>query len=268
MNPGTAARIGLLLSVLVTVGGVGSHGDARVDGGQGSEGVRAPRASGELHDFHFTRAVYSSGFRSRFRPSWATDYPKADRQFVIVLDQTLDLLDVAPGENAVRLDDPDLRRFPFLYMLEVGYMSLTEDEVRGLRSYLRAGGFLLVDDFWGPYEWRNFEEQMRRVLPERPIEELSLDHPIFHSYYDIDEIVQVPNVGNARSGIRTHEGPGSEVPHVRGIFDEQGRLMVAINWNTDLGDAWEWSERPAYPFKYSNYAYKVAVNFIIYAMTH
>lgn len=223
------------------------------------------------HVFHFTRAIYSSGrFGRGFRSGpWATDYPKADEQFLIVLDATLDLLDVADEPNAVELDDPEIRRFPYLYMLEVGFISLTESEIRGLRDYLRAGGFLVVDDFWGPYEWRNFERQMRRVFPDRPIEELPLDHPIFHTFYDIEEILQVPNTGDARAGVIRECGGGPCGPaRVRGIFDDRGRLMAVINFNTDLGDAWEWSEQPHYPFRFSNFAYKMAVNFILYSMTH
>lgn len=219
------------------------------------------------HAFYFTRGVYTGGRGFRGPGPWATDFPKADRQFLFILRRLMALLDAYGSENPVRLDDPELRRFPFLYVLEVGYMTLTEPEVEGLRAFLEAGGFLLVDDFWGTLEWANFEREMARVLPGRPIVEIPLDHPIFHQFYDIHDIVQVPNVGNAVRGGRTHERDGF-VPHLRGIFDDDGNLMVAINWNTDLGDAWEWSELPRYPYKYSNFAYKMAVNFILYAMTH
>ncbi|MEZ4422122.1 MAG: DUF4159 domain-containing protein [Gemmatimonadota bacterium] len=217
-------------------------------------------------DFYFTRAVYSSGLGRGFRRrgSWATDFPKADEQFVIVIDRTLELLDVYQGVNPVRLDDPDLRRFPFLYMLEVGYMQMTDSEVQGLRDYLLSGGFLVVDDFWGTYEWENFEYEMRRVFPEFPIVELDTSHQLFNSFYDIDALMQVPAYGNI---YRRYERDGFD-PHIRGIHDDTGRLMVVVNWNSDLGDAWEWSERPEYPFEISSYAYKLAVNFIIYSLTH
>ncbi len=217
------------------------------------------------HDFYFTRAVYSGSMRGRWN-SWATDFPKADRQFLYVIGRTLDFLDLYERENPVRLDDPALLDYPFLYALEVGSMDLTEAEVLGLRQYLELGGFLVIDDFWGTWQWENFEQQMRRVFPDRPIVELTTDHEIFHSFYEIDEIIQVPAANRARYG-PTYEQDGYEA-HVRGIFDDNGRLMVVINWNTDLGDAWEWSERPDYPFKYSNFAHKMGVNFIIYALTH
>jgi hypothetical protein len=221
---------------------------------------------GNRHEFYFTRGIYS-GWRGYGRRggSWATDYPKADIQFLWGL-KRLSNINAYDNENAVMLTDPDLRRYPFLYMLEVGYMQLTPPEVEGLRDYLAAGGFLFIDDFWGTYEWENFEWEIHKVLPGSQIVELSLDHPLFSTFYDIPEILQVPNVGNARRGI-TSERDGY-VPHVRAIFDEEDRLLVLINWNTDLGDAWEWAEDPWYPLTYSNYAYQMAVNAIVYAMSH
>ena len=229
--------------------------------------LKNPSADGR--EFFFTRAVYSGG-RGYRGGSWATDYPKADRQFLTIIDRLIDLLDAYERENAVRLNDPNLRRFPFLYALEVGYMYMTESEVKGLRDYLLAGGFLMIDDFWGTWEWANFEREIKRVLPEYQIVEVPLDHPVFHTVYNIEEIVQVPNLGNAQwaeRGGRTWEQDGV-VPHVRGIFDEDGRLMVIINWNTDIGDAWEWAEHPYYPLKYSTYAIEITVNIIVYAMSH
>jgi len=199
--------------------------------------------------------------------AWATDFPKADEQFTYLVQRTLGLLDVDEKANPVRLDDPTLRRFPWLYMLEVGYMNLTEAEVEGLRGYMDAGGFLVIDDFWGTREWANFEYEMRRVFPDRPIVDIPIGHEIFRSFYNIEEILQVPSINNAYYGGGTWERDGYE-PQVRGILDDTGRIMVIINWNTDLGDAWEWAESPDYPFKYSSFAYQLGVNYIIYAMTH
>ena len=215
------------------------------------------------YEFYFTRTIYSGFGRGR---SWAVDGPRADRIFLEGL-RRLTVIDAYDMENPVRLDDPKLFKFPFIYALEVGAMGLTDSEARALRNYLLAGGFLFIDDFWGSYQWMNFEREMSRVLPEYPIQELPLDHPVFTTVYDIDSIVQVPNIGNALRGGPTWEY-GGYVPHVRGIFDDNGRLMVAIHWNTDLGDAWEWADDPYYPLKYSNYAWQVAINFIVYAMTH
>ena len=245
---------------------VTAEGQRRVRRQDFRPSLKAP--SDEAREFFFTRAIYSGdGYR---RGSWAVDFPKADRQFLTIIDRLVDLLDSYGRENAVRLDDPDLRRFPFLYALEVGYMYMTEPEVKGLRDYLLAGGFLMVDDFWGTWEWDNFERQIKRVLPEYRVVEIPLDHPIFNTVYNIEEIVQVPNIGNAQRaeyGGVTYERDGI-VPHVRGIFDNDNRLMVVINWNTDIGDAWEWAEHPYYPLKYSTYAIEVTVNIIVYAMSH
>ena len=124
----------------------------------------------------------------------------------------------------------------------------------------------MIDDFWGSWEWAAFEQQIRKVFPEHPIVEVPIEHPVFNSVYRIDEVMQVPAIGNYWGG-RTWERDGYEA-HVRGIFDDKGRLMVLINWNTDLGDAWEWAERPEYPLKFSTFAVEMGINFIVYAMSH
>jgi len=224
------------------------------------------------YPFYWTRAVYAGaggygGGRGWGRGSrWATDYPKGDRQFLVVL-KRLVRLNANDWENAVDLADPRLRRFPVIYLVEPGYMNMTDSQVAGLRSYLDAGGFLIVDDFWGSREWAQFEYNMRRVFPERPIIELGLDHPIFSAFYDIDQVMQVPNINNAAGGYQTHERDGYD-PHVLGIFDDLGRLMVVVNWNTDLGDAWEWAEGPYYPLEFSTHAYEMGANMIVYGMSH
>lgn len=258
------ARIALLLvtSLLLLQEPGGRRAGPRRPGAELDE---LPPSSQKRHEFYFTRAAYNSGgWRGR---SWSVDYPKADRQFLVGVKTILQFIDASPDENPMRLDDPELFRHPFLYAAEVGYMDLNESEVLGLRRYLLAGGFLVVDDFWGTNEWSNFESEIRRVLPDNAIVEIPLDHPVFHSFYDIPKILQVPNVGNAIRGGPTWERDGY-VPHCRGIFDDDGHLMVVINWNTDLGDAWEWAENPLYPLQYSGFAYEMGVNFIVYAMSH
>lgn len=214
-------------------------------------------------EFYLTRGAYSSGGFGR--SSWATDYEKADRQFLVVLRRLMPI-DAYPCENPILLDDPNLRHFPFLFMVEVGSMGLTPAEIEGLRSYLLAGGFALIDDFWGTSEWNNFEYNITRVFPEFPIVEVPMDHPIFSVVYPVDTILQVPSINNARNG-RYSEGDGI-IPHMRGIFDDNGRLMMAISWNSDLIDAWEWAEDPDYPWDRSNYAFQLGFNLIVYSMTH
>ena len=283
MRPFTWQRTALGLLIASLWLGVAPFADQRVDVEitiRPPAGAQRPRSldgfafdDGTLQhpvgpwEFYFTRAIYSGGGGRRgWGRGWRTDYPKADLQFISIL-QRVTNLGVYAQQNAIRLDDPNLRRFPFLYALEVGNMMMTEEEVAGLRSYLDAGGFLVIDDFWGTWEWQNFEMEIGRVLPERQIVDIPLDHPIFSIVYDIDEILQVPSVNNIIYNGRTWERDGY-VPQTRGILDDDGRLMVMINWNTDLGDAWEWADNPYYPLKYSTFAFQMGVNFIVYAMTH
>ena len=224
---------------------------------------------GVPREFYFSRVFYNG--RRQFyggRGSWATDYPRADEIFLSFIDRLLPNLDAYERPFVVRFDEPDVRRFPFLYALEVGGMYLSQPEIEGLRNYLLAGGFLVIDDFWDIDEWANFEYEIGQVLPGYEIVDLPIDHKIFTTFYEIDEIIQVPNIGNGRAGGRTWECRTRCFPVVRGIHDDKGRLMVVINFNTDLGDAWEWADDPYYPFEYSKYAYEMGVNFIVYAMSH
>jgi hypothetical protein len=225
---------------------------------------------GQAHEFYFTRAIYTDdSFDYYGGRRWSIDWPKADQQFMVAL-RRLSNIDAFELDNAIRLDDPKLRRFPFLYILEVGNIKLTDAELKGLQDYLLAGGFVVVDDFWGSWAWERFESEMHRVLPGHPIVEIPRDHPVFNIFYNIEEIIQVPNLRQGQLSV--YGGPTYEydgyVPQVRGIFDDGGRLMMLINWNTDLGDAWEWADDPYYPLKFSTYAFEIGVNFIVYAMTY
>jgi hypothetical protein len=260
------------LTLLTASSGPWDDPSVEPDAGAAPRLDESPQQAGGIpHEFYFSRVQYSSGGggfgRRRRRGSWATDYPKADQIFLSFIDRLLPNLDAFGREHVVRLDDPAVRRFPFLYALEVGRMGLSGPEVEGLRNYLFSGGFLVIDDFWGSRQWANFEYEIMRVLPEYEIVDLTLDHPIFTAFYEIDEILQVPDVRDAVRGGPTYQQDGY-VPMVKGIHDENGRLMVVINWNTDLGDAWEWADNPRYPLKYSTYAYEMGVNMLVYAMSH
>ncbi|MCZ6768850.1 MAG: DUF4159 domain-containing protein [Acidobacteria bacterium] len=215
-------------------------------------------------EFTFLRLVYSGADWTA--STWHVDYPKADQQFLYGLRKLTDFGFVSTEHLALPLSDPELFKFPFLYAVEVGHMRLSDKEASQLREYLLRGGFLVVDDFHGEYEWQNFYRQMKKVFPEYEPIELTIDHPIFHCYYDIKELIQVPGLQFVYSG-RTWEKGGYQA-HYRGIQDEKGRLMVMINYNVDLGDAWEWAEVQAYPRKYANLAFQLGINYIIYAMTH
>jgi hypothetical protein len=232
----------------------------------GGDPARKPTRPPRNTEFTFVRSVYNGLGPWGYYKAWYTDWPKADRQFILGV-KRLTNIEVSEREKTVPLTDPDLFLYPFLYAVEVGHFNLTDAEATSLGEYLKRGGFLFCDDFWGSAEWENFARNMQQVLPGSQIVEIPLDHPLFHCYYDIPAVVQVPNVGNAVSQDVTFEQDGV-VPHCRGIFDSDDRLMVVINWNTDLGDAWEWADLPGYPARYSTYAYEVGINAIVYAMTH
>jgi Domain of unknown function (DUF4159) len=218
----------------------------------------AAMAEAKGKEFTFARLVYSGGYGWRYG-AWATDAPKADVTFVAGI-KRLTNLDVTESHFFIPATSKEL------YAVEVGYLELSQEEAEVLREYLRRGGFLVVDDFHGTYEWANFEEQIRKVFPACKIEEIPLSHPIFHCFFDVEELIQVPGAQMLYSGV-TYEKDGYD-PHFRGIFDEKGRLVVMINFNSDLGDAWEWADVPYYPEKYSSVAYRLGINYIVYSMTH
>ncbi len=213
-------------------------------------------------EFTFLRLVYPS-WRGN---SWAVDYPKADLQFLYGLGKLSDFTFVGSTQKALTITDPELFRYPFIYAVEVGRMYLSDEEAKTLREYLKRGGFLVVDDFHGSREWGNFYLQIKKVLPEYEPVDLPPEHPIFHCYFDIDELIQIPGLQYLYTG-RTWEKGGFEARYM-GIEDETGRLLVMINHNVDLGDAWEWAEQEAYPREYANLAFQLGINYIIYAMTH
>ncbi len=210
--------------------------------------------------------MYTSRGPIGYYKSWHTDWPKSDRQFLIGV-RRLTNIRAAEQEKTIALTDPELFRYPFIYSVECGHWDLTEPEVHSLREYLKRGGFLFCDDFWGTWEWEIFEQNMMRVLPDGQIVDIPPDHEVFHSYYDINELIQTPNVGDAIYSEITYEQDGY-IPYCRGIFDEHGRLAVIINFNNDLGDAWEWADLPGFPAKNSTFAFKMGINAIIYAMSH
>jgi hypothetical protein len=199
------------------------------------------------------------------RSSWATDYPKADRQFVQGV-RRLTRLHTRSTEQVVSLDNDEVFDWPWLYGVEVGHWNLTPSQCRKFREYLLRGGFFMCDDFHGTQEWEVFMDAMGRIFPDRPVVEIDGRDAIFHVLYDLNDRVQVPGIQYWYSR-RTWEKDGVS-PHWRGIYDDNGRVMVAICFNQDNGDAWEWADSPRYPEKYASQAYRMGINYIIYAMTH
>ena len=225
-------------------------------------------------EYTFVRTIYDSPQRGYGRRgygygggTWTTDYPEADNNFIVGLREWAGTnLKIAPRPEALEILDDRIFDYPILYVVEPGFMDLTTEQAARLREYIMRGGFIFLDDFWGEYEWENVQEQFRKIVPEFEIKDLPLSHPIFHSYLDVEEVVQVPNVYNAARGITSEKG--GVVPHYMGVENKNGRLVAFIARNCDLGDAWEWINDPVYPVKYGLPAYKVGINVVIYAMSH
>lgn len=237
--------------------------------------------------FTFCRLRYISaigGWRQSMG-KWTTDFPDSDMNLSFRLQQ-MTSLKVSPDGRFLRLNHKDLHEYPWIYMVEPGRLVLNEEEVKILRDYLNNGGFLMADDFWGDRQWENFAMEMKKVFPEREFKELEMDHPIFHTVFDLTMMpkqgLQTPNIGDAMRSLdpnspyfgvtwETRTGPTAEEMHVRAISDEKGRIMVIATHNCDNGDGWEretvgdgvffqtFSEKRAFP---------LGINIIVYAMTH
>ena len=224
--------------------------------------AQGPRA---FHtEFQLARLQYRSVRDRGWRPRWLTDYPEADLHLLRGVNRLTNIR-AADESRLVSLMDDDLFDYPLLYAVEPGAWYFDAEESLRLREYLERGGSLLVDDFHGSYEWQGFVAGIRRVLPNRRIIDIPRGHPIFHTVFDLDEPVQIPGIAAAMRGM-THERDGY-TPHWRAIADDDGRFMVVINFNMDLGDAWEHADVPFYALRYTNDAYKYAINYIVYAMT-
>jgi len=198
--------------------------------------------------------------------SWTQDYPRADRHFAQAL-RRLSRVQSRSVEQPVNLDDgDDAFNYPWINAGEMGDWMLTNAQAKALREYLLRGGFLMLDDFWGTEEWERFMESMGRVFPDRPIVEIDDHDPIFHVVYDLDDRIQIPGQWALQRGT-TYRNDG-QTPHWRGIYDDHGRVMVAMSFNSDIGDSWEWADDPNYPEKASSLGIRIGVNYVIYSMTH
>jgi Domain of unknown function (DUF4159) len=213
---------------------------------------------------------YAGRFDGDFRRGlslWTQDYPRADRHFSQAV-RRLTRLHVRSVEQSVMLEDGDeAYNWPWLYAVQVGEWGLTEQEAKVMREYLLRGGFFMADDFHGDYEWEMFLKRIRFVFPDRPIVDIPEDDPIFHTVFDLTDRFQIPGAAHLYQGCKNC-GEGGHGAHWRGIYDDKGRVMVAITYNSDVGDAWEYADDPAYPEKFSGLAIRVGVNYLIYSMTH
>ena len=216
-------------------------------------------------EFHFTRMYYNGSGGWGRGGSFDTDYPEAEQHFTLGI-KRLTRVEIGELPRILDVTNDSIFDYPWLYAVEVGRWYLDEVEAARLREYLLRGGFMMTDDFHGSRQWANFVESMQRVFPDRPIVEIPDDDEVKHVLYDLDEHIQIPGIAALRYGV-TYEQDGV-TPHWRGIYDDAGRLMVAINFNMDLGDAWEHANDAFYPEAMTGLATRFAVNYVIYAMTH
>jgi Domain of unknown function (DUF4159) len=205
---------------------------------------------------------------SSFPGYWTMDYPRSDRHLLAGI-RRLTRIDTRSIEQVVTFDGTDdVYNWPVMYGVEVGHWALPEDVAAQFRDYLLRGGFFMCDDFHGDEEWSIFLASMRRVFPDRQIEDIPNNDPIFHTLFDLEERFQVPGAQYLETGITYEKGESGKVPHWRCIRDDKGRIMVVICHNMDLGDAWEHADNPQYAEKWSSLAYRIASNYFVYDLTH
>ena len=231
----------------------------------------------EKGEWAFARLMFpggeNDGYAGRFDGDWrqgmtlwTQDFPRADRHFSAAL-RRLTRIQTRSVEQCVNLDEGDAYDWPWLYAVQVGEWGLTQAQGAELREYLLRGGFFVADDFHGTYEWQMFEKRIRYVFPDREIVDIPDDDPIFHAVYDLDKRIQVPGAAHLRDGCKDCNRGGYGA-HWRGIYDDNRRIMVAISYNSDIGDAWEYADDAQYPAKFADMAMRLGVNYVIYAMTH
>ena len=199
--------------------------------------------------------VYPGSWLGDRGPRWSHDYPEAGQHFSKILSELSKVsINLDMAEYIFSFRDPNLFKYPFAYLCEVGDMDLSDDEIAGMKEYLLRGGFLLVDDFRGGWELQNLTSHFKRALPEFEVKPLDISHPIFNCFFSIKSL-EVRSYGRAR-------------PEFLGLEDKRGRLVAIINYNNDVSDYWQWSNDPFNPIEDTNTAYKFGVNYVFYALTH
>jgi hypothetical protein len=230
-------------------------------------------------EFHFLRMEYTDymrrGFgnvsrRGRASGWWAQDWPDADEHFTKGV-QRLTRIDAGDPQH-VSLTDPKLFDYPWIYATQVGYWVLSDEETSRLREYLLRGGFIMTDDFWdqnGQQEWEVFTEAMNRVLPGQPVTDIGLDDSVMHVLYDIQakDLMFIPGSRHLGRDGQVYQPPGTKSAW-RAMYDPKNRMVVSINFDTDIGDAWEFADVPYYPEAMTTLAYRYGINYLMYSITH
>jgi hypothetical protein len=290
MKRGPLQPVAILAALLaVAAAGVAQRGFQRGGGRFGSR-IQEPddpydkvaeRREGE---FHFIRTEYTDlpqfhrgfGYSSRDgRGSgwWVVDWPAADNHFTAGLER-LTRIDIGDPRH-LSLTDEHLFDYPWIYATQTGWWGLNPAEIARLREYLLRGGYLMTDDFWSnpPGQWEVFRGTMALVLPDQPITDIALSDPVMHVLYDIEakDLTWIPGSRHLRrgpDGTVTLAQPQGTQPAWLSMEDGQGHMVVAVNYNTDIGDAWEFADVPYYPEKMTALAYRYGINYVVYAMTH
>ena len=226
--------------------------------------------------FTFCRLWFDQVRRDDSGSGWSIEYPRADMNFLIRISQLTSTRmsrwkDGSPGHTVVRATDPEIFSCPFVMIASPGTAGLSDADLKSLRTYLLKGGFLWGDDFWGDASWAHWEAMVREILPEYEITDIEPGHPIFDSFYLIKEMPQIPSLNRWRPGMCTCERPGAQYaePHMRGVFDEEGRLLLLMTHNTDIADGWEREQdMEAFFVAFAWKAYSIGVNVAIWTMTH
>ena len=258
----------VIAALLACAGGVALAQRRGYFGGVGRE----PAIRNTAYDgsFTFVRLKYETapgGYWYRGLPAWAHGYPVSEQNLMRIMTEVSYLAPHVEEITVLTLDDPELFKYPVAYIIEPGWWTMTGAEASAFRTYLRKGGFVIVDDFkvrgWGGGMggggWENFEDQMTRVLPGVRFVEMDPSHPVFHSFFEVNSLENFPQAYNA--------GPAV----FRGVFednDPRKRLQMIINYNTDISQFWEWSGRGLRPVDETNEAYKLGVNYFFYGITH
>lgn len=235
--------------------------------------VNPPLERGPTNEFHLARLVFDVNAQHSWgpgRPWWRIDWPEAEYHFLNGLDKYT-VIDHANDSVHIELNDDALFDYPWLFAQQAGRWHISDQDAQRLGEYLLRGGFLLADDVHGPNDWKTFAHALQRALPHFSIEDISPNDSVINILYDLDKSIQIPgrrhimqNDGNGQIDIRMPYGPHKW----RGIKDSDGRWMVAINFNMDMGDSWEHADDPYYPLDMTSLGYRLGMNYVMYAMTH
>jgi len=213
--------------------------------------------------FTFARLRYQTapgGYWYQGLPSWSHGYPDSEDKLMRIMNELSELGPRLDAFNVFSLDDPELSRYSVAYLCEPGFWLPTEPESAALRTWIEKGGFLIIDDFYNDRQWAVFERAMKSVLPNGRIVPLDVSHPIFNSFFKIDSL----------DGMWHPDDEGARAKYL-GIYEDNDpakRLLVVINFNNDIGDYMEWSGQGVYAINFSNDAYKLATNYVVYGLTH